>query len=575
MSRYDDPEGIGDYPAPGTRRMGSLGRRGSGEDTGGWGARRRGSGEDTGGWGARRRGSGEDTGAPGTRRPARRSRSRQPGRPGPRRRWGTLLGTHQVFGLAAIFTTVAVVGTSLTAYALLRNVYDGIHHETVTAQMLGTRPPKLDGSTNILMIGSDSRAGTHGQYGSATAIQGSRSDTSMLLHISPDHTHAYVISFPRDSMVPIYGCQPDQQGHPGQTEDLTQLEPLNATFSAGGAPCLWKTLEHTTHIHVDHFIQVDFNSFKAIVNDVGGISICLPFPIHNYQAHLYISRGVHVVHGAQALAFVRLRENIGDGSDTQRILRQQLFLASAAQKIKQTNLLGDYKVVTDIAHALTTDLTGTQMLGIANSMKNLNTQSLRFISVPSGAYPLDPNRVIWVQPQADDLFSAIAHDNHINKAVKAAKAAQKKAKAKPAPTVNPSQVQLEVLNGSGQDGVASTTATGLSNLGFNVVGTGDAANFSYTSPVIEYSLASQTPEVNTLKQEVTGATVQQASGLQPGTLALILGSRFKGLSGGTAKSHGPSVASVTQSLQGISGNQNICKAYAAFTGQRRPLPSGC
>lgn len=546
MSRYDDREGVGDYPPSGKRRAGSPGRRGSGEDTGDWGS-------------------------------ARRSRSPQPAQPGPRRRRSTLLGTHRVLGLAAIIATVAVVGTSLTAYALYRKVFDGIHHETVTAQMLGHRPPKLDGSTNILLIGSDSRAGTHGQYGSSAAIGGSRSDTSMLLHISPDHSHAYVISFPRDSMVPIYGCLPDDQGHPGQAAAPGQLEQLNSTFSYGGAPCLWKTLEQTTNVHIDHFVEVNFNSFKSIVNDVGGISVCLPFPVDNPQAHLVISAGRHTVFGARALAFVRLRENIGDGSDTQRIMRQQLFLASAAQKIQQTGLLGDYKVINDVAHNLTTDLTGNEMLGIANSMKNLNTQSLRFITVPVGAYPLDPNRVIWVQPQADQLFSAIAHDNHINKAVRAAKNAQKKVRAKPVPTVNPSQVQLEVLNGSGQQGVAGTTATGLSGLGFNVIGTGDATNFNYTNPVIEYSSASQLPEVNTLKNEVAGASVQQASGLQPGTIALVLGSRFNGLaSGGGAKPkhQGPSVASATQNLQGISGNQNICKDSAAFTGPLSPVPTG-
>src|SRR6516225_1723984 len=120
----------------------------------------------------------------------------------PRRRLA-FLGPHPILGAAAIISTVLVVGVSLVAYAAVRNVYDGINHESVTAQMLGNRPPKLNGSTNILLIGSDSRAGTNGKFG--RDVLGSRSDTSMLLlHISPDHTHAYVISFPRDSMVPVY-----------------------------------------------------------------------------------------------------------------------------------------------------------------------------------------------------------------------------------------------------------------------------------------------------------------------------------------------------------------------------------
>ena len=536
MSRYDDPEGTGEFPPPGKRRMG-LGQRRPGDDTGAW--------------------SSQD--------PGHQDRSSAPGAPvspGPQRTRSRLLGTHPVLGLAAIISTVLLVGVSLVAYAAVRNVYDGINHESVTAQMLGNRPPKLNGSTNILMIGSDSRAGTNGKFGKD--VVGSRSDTTMLLHISPDHSHAYVISFPRDSMVPTYGCLSDQQGHPGQTADPAVLEPLNSTFSNGGAPCLWKTLEQTTHIHIDHFVEVGFNSFRSIVNDVHGINVCLPFPVRNYKAHLYLKAGMHKVYGAQALAFVRLRENIGDGSDLQRIQRQQLFLASAMQKIKQTNLLGDYNVIKDAAHAVTTDLSLTQMLGIANSMKSLNTQSVRFISVPVVTYLPDPNRVQWALPQATDLFSAIAHDNHILNAAKA--------KSKPAPTVSPSRVQLEVLNGSGVAGVAGTTATGLANLGFNVLGTGEAPNgYSYTSSIIEYGSATQLPAVNTLKKEVAGVQVKRVGSLQTGTLSLIIGSKFTGLPG-PAPTKGPSVS--TLNSKGISANQNICKDSSAFTGPDSPVPAG-
>jgi LCP family protein required for cell wall assembly len=546
MSRYHDPEGMGDFTGSGKQRTGPPGRRPpAGGASGPWGLRG-----------------------------ILKAPHRHPGQAGtsrPQHGYQRFLGTHPILGAAAIISTVLVVGISLVAYASVRNLYDGINHETITASMLGHRPPKLNGSTNILLIGSDSRAGTSG-YGSSSVIQGSRSDTSMILHISPDHTHAYVISFPRDSMVPVYGCANDNEGHPGQSAAPGQLEPLNTTFSDGGAPCLWKTLEQTTHIHIDHFVEVGFDSFKSIVNDMHGINVCLPFTIRNYQAHLYLKAGMHKVYGAQALAFVRLRENIGDGSDLERIQRQQIFLAAALQKMKQTNLLGDYKVLADAAHAVTTDLTLTQLLGIANSMRGLSTGSVRFVSVPVDLYPPDPNKVLWVQPQADALFTAIDHDNHI------LRAARKANVPKGAHTVAPSQVHLEVLNGSGTAGLAGTTANGLSNVGFVVVGHGDAPNgYGYARSVIEYSSASQLPAVNTLKKEIAGAQVKQVTGLHAGTLSLILGSKFTGLPSGsnTAKPKGPSVASVASSnnYQGISGNQNICKDSSAFAGPLSPIPA--
>jgi LCP family protein required for cell wall assembly len=564
MSRYDDPEGMGEYPALGKRRRGPLGRRQPTEDTGAWSdqGQNRSSQQASNDRSRPQPGPGRPPGQSGK---DRKGRSAPPGRldsTRPQDRRSRLLGPRPALALTAIATTVMVVGVSLVAYAAVRNVYDGINHETVTAQMLGNRPPKLNGSTNILIIGSDSRAGTDGKFG--RGVLGSRSDTSMLLHLSPDHTHAYVISFPRDSMVPIYSCLPDHEGHPGQTAAPGGQEMLNATFSAGGAPCLWKTLEQTTHIHIDHFVEVGFDSFQNIVNDVHGIKVCLPFAIHNPQAHLNLPAGLQTVNGAEALAFVRLRENIGDGSDLQRIQRQQLFLASAAQKIKQTNLLGDYKVLRDVGHAITTDLTLTQMLSIANSLKGLSTASVRFITVPVIPDPADVNRLLWETPQATTLFSAVAHDNHILKAAKAAK-------TKPVPTVSPSKVQLEVLNGSGIAGIAGTTATGLANKGFNIVGTGEAPNgYGYTDSIIEYSSAAQLPEVNTLKKEVTGAQVKQVGGIQGGTLSLILGSKFTGLASATPAKTSTAATLNSNNFQGISANQNICNDASAFEGPLSP-----
>lgn len=550
MSRPTAPEGPGD---PGSR---------SGKRRPGPGARHRP------GTAGRREGT-----AGGRRRGAGRFPSREPGA---LRQRLAVLGMHPVLAATAIVTTLVVVAASLTAYAFYRNVYDSIHHETVTSQMLGPRPPKLNGALNVLVIGSDSRKGTHGKYG--TGIYGSRSDTAMLLHISPTHQRALVISFPRDSMVPVYRCLPDGHGHMGQQAAPGQLERLNATFSYGGAPCLWKTLEQTTGIRIDHFVEVNFSGFRSIVNDVGGISVCLPFAINDPASGLHLKAGRHTVNGAQALAFVRER-HVGLGSDLQRIERQQYFLASAMQKVKHTNILSDpsriYAVVHDLARSLTTDsgLTLPTMVAIADSMKSLSASSVQFISVPVVPYPGDTQaEVQWAEPGSRKLFRAVAHDTHLPKAAKKSK--KHRSTSKPAPTVSPSQVRLEVLNGSGTAGIAGTTSTQLASRGFTVTGTGDAPAFTYTDSVIEYALPSQLPAVTTLKAQIPGAQVKQVSSLQPGgTLSLILGSSFSGLSTPTAKpkpSASRSLASISRNYGGISGNTNICHDQGAFSGPDNP-----
>ena len=554
MSRYEDPEGIGESPAGGKRR--SLRDRSGRAGTGNWAASSR---------------SGRGRGRPDPWEPPARP-DRLHDRSGlPPSRTRRILGRHPVVGVLAILATLTITFVSLSAYAAYRNVYDSIHHVTVTNGELGQRPPKLNGSENILIIGSDSRNGTHGRFG--RGIQGSRSDTSMILHIPPTHTGAIVISFPRDTMVPIYQCDRDDNGHPGQQAQLGVLEQLNTSFSDGGPACLWRTLEQVTRIHIDHFVMVNFEGFKSIVNDIGGVPVCLPEAIKDPASKLNLPAGKSVVKGDQALAFVRER-HIGYGSDLQRINRQQIFLASLAQKIKQSSSLGNptklYGLVHDIASSLTTDsaLTLTDMYAIANSLKGLSTSALQFIMAPVVPYPPNPNILVeFAQPSADDLFHAIARDNHI------LKAARRDEHVKQLPTVKPGQVQLQVLNGTGVPGLAATTASQLTARGFKVAHTGNATAASGT--VIEYASTTQMPQVNTLEKEIPGATAKQVTGLTGSTLSLVLGSGFKGVAHKShKKAKSVSAAALSKNYGGVNGAANICKQSAAYAGPDTPADFG-
>ena len=553
MSRYEDPEGTGEYPAGGNRR--SLHARSSdADDAGSWDA------------GGRSRRGRSDPWEPSGRSDRRYDPSGQP--PSRTRR---ILGRHPVVSVLAILVTLTITFVAVAAYAAFRNVYDSIRHVVVTNGELGKRPPKLNGSENILIIGSDSRTGTHGRYG--RGIQGSRSDTSMILHIPPTHTGAIVISLPRDTMVPIYGCTRDDNGHPGQQEQPGVLEQLNSTFSNGGPACLWKTLEQVTRIHIDHFVMVNFGGFKSIVDDVGGVPVCLPFAIKDPASKLNLPAGKSVVKGDQALAFVRER-HIGYGSDLQRINRQQVFLASLAQKIKQSSSLTNpaklYSLTHDIASSLTTDsgLTFTDMYAIANSLKGLSTSALQFIMAPVVPYPLNPADLVeFAEPSADDLFHAIARDNHI------LKAARRDEHVKPLPTVKPGQVQLQVLNGTSVAGLAAITAGQLTARGFKVAHTGNATAASST--VIEYASASQMPQVNTLEKEIPGATARQVTTLKGSTLSLVLGSGFKGVAHKSRKkAKSVSAAALSKNYGGVNGAVDICKQSAAYAGPDNPSMFG-
>ncbi|HUK68628.1 MAG TPA: LCP family protein [Streptosporangiaceae bacterium] len=473
----------------------------------------------------------------------------------------------RVLGWISAIMTLVVVSTSLVAYAEWRHLWGNIQKENVNG-LLGKRPPKYNSAMNILLIGSDSRAGSNKKFGEG--IQGARSDTMILMHISPQGTGATLISFPRDSEVSTVACQPDGMGHDGQ-QASRQVEMLNATFDSGGAPCTWKTLEALTGIRIDHFIEIDFGGFQSMVNAVGGVTVCLPEAIHDPASKLNLSAGTHHVDGAQALAFVRER-HVGLGSDLQRIQRQQFFLASLAKQVTTSNMLGDPGKLLSLAnaatHSLTTDsaLDVGTLLKIAESMRGLHASSVNMISVPVVADASNPNRVDWAQPASNALFNAIKFDS----AVHVAKAGKKKAgkkKATPAAAAkapnaaNPSHVNVQVLNGTMTAGLAGQTATALQQRGFNLVGTGNASNTAYVQSVIQYASAKDLPAVEALSAVLSSVRTELVPTLQPGTLNLVLGSSFTGLK---------SPSNLTQAYGGISGSTNICKDASAFSGPDQP-----
>ena len=309
----------------------------------------------------------------------------------------------------AVAIACLLIAAVLTGYAAYRAVFGRIHH--VPAIDLGKRPPRLNDSLNILVIGSDTRQGKNARFGAH--VGGQRSDTVLVLHLSPDLRRATVLSIPRDSVVPVLDCAATD-GTGGQVGQPGRVEQINATFAFGGPVCLWKTIEQTTHIRIDHFMELNFTGFEHVVNDLGGVDICLPYAIRDARSKLRLSSGLHHVWGATALAYWRVRY-IGVGSDLERIKRDQFLMASVAQEIRRTDLFGNpervYQVISDIAGSLTTDsgLTQANLIWLAHDLHSMKLSAVRFIGVPVVAYPKNQNWVEWA-PGASELFSAIAHD---------------------------------------------------------------------------------------------------------------------------------------------------------------------
>jgi LCP family protein required for cell wall assembly len=498
----------------------------------------------------------------------------------------------KILGWTSVVVAAILVAGALTAYLKVRSVYDSIGH--LALSNLGKRPPQYTGALNILVFGTDKRAGLsrHLQYVLHVGTnQGeNNTDTIMLLHISPGRGKVTALSLPRDLMVPAYAC-PASKGQPGQQADPAGQVQINSLYAIGGVSCLVETVEQETGIRVDHFIELGFGGFVNAINDMGGVDVCLPFGVNDANSGLHLTRGFHHINGTTALEFWRTRYSIGDGTDLQRIRRDQYMLAQVLRGVLHKGLLTSplelVRVVRDLAGSMTTDtgMTQSDLLHIASSLSHISLASVQFITAPNAPDPVQPSQVVFAQPQARELFRALAHDTALPEP-----GTRKERGIPSAPrvaAVQPSEVKVTVLNGSGIGGVAAQAAGALSQRGFDVLGTGNATtgsgaiDYNYPNSVIEYAGPSLLPAAGTLSKQLPSVTLRQKAGLAPGTINLILGSNFTSLAppghggpaGGspTAKaSPGPSVGSLARNYGGITGNVSCASDQGAFQGPNSP-----
>jgi LCP family protein required for cell wall assembly len=504
---------------------------------------------------------------------------------------GVYSGKGLITGWSAIGVTFMLVIGTLYGYVKYRDVWDGISRVNVAEP--GKRPPKFGDAMNILLIGSDSRSGRNRKLGGYA--QGQRSDTVMIVHISPRAGHIYVMSFPRDTVVPVIACNAERGYGAGQKAAPGQVEQLNSTFAYGGPGCLWHTLENVTNIHIDNFIQLNFTGFISVIDALGGVTVCLPTAIHpTPYDHLKLTAGKHFIQGKVALEFWRLREDFGLGSDLQRIQRDQLLMVAMVQRILKMGVLHSpiktYGILHAIvrSHALTTDagLSPQRILTLAESLAGVSRKSVQFVEVPTVQYPANQYWVEFDQTQDPQLFSAVAHDVKLPKIHKSKKGAGGKSKGtsggkgksssgkagsggskhqSPGPKLlSSSSVSVEVLNGSGVYGIAGTTSTALGKRGFHVLGATSAPSFSYTQSIVQYNSTADLAAARTVAAQIpSSVTLQESSTVPAGTISLIIGSDFTAL--GTPGAHNANGSSspgnLAKKYNGYSGLTNVCKGF--------------
>ncbi|MCB5181624.1 LCP family protein [Streptomyces antimicrobicus] len=331
--------------------------------------------------------------------------------PGGRRRRGRRVLRVGLLVLAVLVLLAA--GGGWWAYRHLDGNIDSVDLDRAIGD---DRPKKVvAGAQNVLVLGSDSRAGANAELDHGQ-VSGARSDTAMLVHIPEGRARATAVSIPRDTLVTRPGCK-DRDGEEVASADRVMF---NSIYSLAGPACVVKTVEQMSGVRVDHFVEVDFAGFKGLVDALGGVTVTLDKPMSGAKGGLKLDAGTHRLNGEQSLKFVRTRYGYGDGSDLGRIGLQQQFMMAMLSEIKQQDVFGNPARLYRLADAGTKSLTTDSELGsltaladFAQSMKGVDPSTMETIMLPVAYDKVDPNRVVVARPQADQLWEAVRNDRPV------------------------------------------------------------------------------------------------------------------------------------------------------------------
>jgi LCP family protein required for cell wall assembly len=527
----------------------------------------------------------------GTTRPPRTSRT-------PAMRWITLGGA-VVLALASA-SVLALTGYAWSTYATLDN---GIHK----SQVLAGVKPQVNGDTNILIMGLDSRLDENGNplpadiynalHAGNQADGGMNSNVLMMLHVPGDGSKATAISIPRDDYVAFPNC-PDGQCHGKIKQAYGLAFDQEAKKLAGqgvaDSPAreqqqrdAGRTAEIATvqqflgGVQIDHFVEVTLVAFFQIAQVVQPITVCTLAATQDTFSGAKFGAGPQQLNAEQALAFVRQRRDTGrtdkyfnNFSDLDRERRQQAFIASLAYQLKQAGTFTNpskISAILDVAKLNTAVDSGLDLLSFAQQASNLTGGNITFYTLPIDHYGKDSigEDVNYVNLP---LIQSTVHSLLTPQSKPGATSSAAPTTTTAPPTTTPSgpPVVVNVVNESGKQGLAGKVETALSGKGFLQGSATSQYPVRHTS-VIDYGTGASAA-ATTLSGMLGGVSSESDSALGANTVRIVLGTDFSlpAALGGTATSTPPPATAVSAANGAAGPNGPPDNALSALSGGSVP-----
>jgi LCP family protein required for cell wall assembly len=310
-----------------------------------------------------------------------------------RRAGGSLARRRRAAALVAVAGLVAALAAGLVVAVSPRGAATAQEGAAVTVQRAhaGSATPAFKQRLVLLTIGSDSGAPKFGRGGS---VESGRADALQLVILDAASRRGAVLSFPRDSYVPIPGHGTNK---------------INAAMAFGGPPLLVATFERLTGLTIDYYALTSFDGLTDMVNKVGGVQVDVDMNLRDHFAGAFLDKGRRKLNGGQALAYARARKTL-PGGDFDRSRHQGQLLLSGLGTFQRQVAENPARVMTWLSvlrDEVRTDVPFPELLRLALLATKVPPGSIKNLPVPGAAGMAGGASVVHLKPSAYSLFARI------------------------------------------------------------------------------------------------------------------------------------------------------------------------
>ncbi len=458
-------------------------------------------------------------------------------------------------------------------------------------------PTPVGAGQNILIMGLDSRLDQHGNplpqdvydalHAGDETVGGYNANVLILIHV-PDTGAATAVSIPRDDFVDIPGCPTGVcQGKIKQAYGLAYQHALDALDAdptssnaldpqakeqAGreaGRKAELATVRQLLGVPIDHFVEITLGAFFDIAKAVAPITVCLNEDTSDTFSGADFHQGLQQIDAAQAMAFVRQRRDVTDDdfTDMDRTRRQQAFIASLVTALRRSGALDSPSTMRKLLDVAKQDVAvdaGFDLADFAQRASVLTERPPSLYTLPITGFSQDSAGQDINEIDLPAIRSIVHNLTTSDTATPV---------DTPAPTtssdgaVDGAGAVLDVINASGQDGLAAQLETTFTATGFKPGHTGTAATLSDTS-TLDYGPGSAAP-AHALATQL-GLTATESDAVPADTVQLTPGTDFSAAKYVQDSGH---LAATTTAPSASGTDAPVATVNATATGTSTPAPT--